>query len=79
MKSYKEILSELKERKKKFGVLDQGELVLNKKINRIPVQIYKQSKGNLPFVAYVDGDKLDAFKSQKDAEKSVNKVIKELT
>jgi hypothetical protein len=76
MKSYKDILSELNERK---GVLDKGELVLNKKIKRIPVQIYKQSKGNLPFVAYVDGDKLDAFKSQKDAEKSVNQVIKELT
>ena len=76
MKSYKDILSELNERK---SVLDKGELVLNKKIKRIPVQIYKQSKGNLPFVAYVDGDKLDAFKSQKDAEKSVNQVIKELT
>lgn len=75
MKTYKEILSELKERK----VLDKGELVYNKKIKRIPVQIFKQSKGNLPFVAYVDGDKLDAFKSQKDAEKSVTKVIKELT
>lgn len=72
MKSYKELLSELKSRKPK------GEVVFNKKIKRIPVLIVKE-KGTLPFVAYVDGDKLDAFKSEKDAVKSAEKVIKELT
>jgi hypothetical protein len=72
MKSYKEILTELKDRKPK------GEVVYDKKIKRIPVLIVKD-KGNLPFVVYIDGDRLDAFKSQKDAEKSAEKVIKELT
>ena len=72
MKSYKTILSELKSKKPK------GEVVYDKKINRIPVLIIKD-KGNLPYVVYIDGDKLDAFKSQKDAEKTATKVIKELT
>ena len=75
MKTYRQILESIQELKK----LDQGELVYNKKIKRISVEIYKQKKGNLPFVAYVDGDKFDAFKSQKDAERSAQKVIKELT
>jgi len=41
--------------------------------------IIELDKGNLPFVVYIDGDKLDEFKSLKDAEKSATKVIKELT
>ena len=72
MKTYRDILSELKGRKPK------GDVVFQKKIKRIPVLITKE-KGTLPFVVYIDGDRLDAFKSQKDAEKSAMKVIKELT
>jgi len=72
MKTYKELLSELKERKPK------GEVVLDKKVKRIPVLITKE-KGTLPFVVHIDGDRLDAFKSLKDAEKSAMRVIKELT
>jgi len=30
-------------------------------------------------VVHIDGDRLDAFKSLKDAEKSAMRVIKELT
>ena len=75
MKSYKQIISELNEKTKE----PKGDVVLNKKINSIPVKIIKLVKGNLPFVVYIDGDKLDAFKSLKDAEKSATKVIKELT
>ena len=55
-----------------------GKVVFKKKINRVDVVIYKET-GRLPFVAYVDGDKLDAFKNQKDAEKSATETIKELT
>ena len=74
MKTYKDLLSELAGRK------PEGEVVFNKKVNRIPIKIVKDDKlGNTPFVAYVDGDRLDAFKSQKDAEKSAIKVVKELT
>ncbi len=31
------------------------------------------------FVAYVDGDRLDAFRSLKDAQKAAETVIRELT
>ena len=56
----------------------KGKVVFKKKINRIDVEIYKET-GRLPFVAFVDGLKLDAFKNQKDAEKSATETIKELT
>jgi hypothetical protein len=72
MKTYKELLSELKGRKPK------GEVVFDKKVKRIPILITKE-EGKLPFVVYIDGDRLDAFKSQKDAEKSAMQVVKELT
>lgn len=74
MKTYKDLLSELAGRKQ------DGEVVFNKKINSVPVKIVKDDKmGNNPFVVYIDGDRLDAFKNQKDAEKSAMKVVKELT
>lgn len=73
MKTYKELLSELAGRKPK------GEVVFDKKVKRIPVLITKEPTGNLPFVVYIDGDRLDAFKSQKDAERSAMQVVKELT
>jgi hypothetical protein len=72
MKTYKELLSELKGRKPK------GDVVFDKKVKKLPVLITKE-KGSLPFVVYIDGDRLDAFKSQKDAEKSAMQVVKELT
>ena len=56
----------------------KGKVVFKKKINRIDVVITKET-GRLPFVAYIDGDKLDAFKNQKDAEKSAMETMKELT
>jgi len=56
----------------------KGKVVFKKKINRVDVVITKET-GRLPFVVYIDGDKLDAFKNQKDAEKSATETIKELT
>jgi len=54
----------------------EGNVVYKKKIKRISVEIYqrpdKKGRDNLLFVAYVDGDRLDAFKSQKDAEKAID-------
>ena len=52
------------------------EVVFNKKMSRIPVKITKTDKG---FDLYVDGDMLDTFKSQKEAEKTAKTVIKELS
>ena len=60
----------------------EGEVVFKKKINRIQVEIVKRpdikGRENVPFVAYVDGDRLDAFRSLKDAQKAAETVIREL-
>jgi hypothetical protein len=62
--------SELRQRKAK------GEVVWSKKYRRIKTEIQKTAKG---FVAYIDGDMLDTFRSQRDAQKSIETAIKELT
>ena len=51
----------------------KGDVVYNKKIGRVPVKISKDEKG---FHVYVDGDFLDTFKSQKEAEKTEQTVVK---
>lgn len=43
-----------------------GEHVFQKKVNKHTVMIHKDNKG---FSVYIDGDKLDTYKSQKEAEK----------
>lgn len=57
------------------AVASKGKVVFNKKISRVPVKIVQDSKG---FVLYIDGDMLDTFKSQKEAEKTAQTVVKEL-
>lgn len=54
----------------------KGDVVFDKRINRLPVKIMKDSKG---YTAYIDGDKLDTFRSEKDAKKGIDFAIKELT
>jgi len=51
-----------------------GEHVSAFKVDRIPVMVHKD-KGK--FVAYIDGDKLDAYKSQKEAEKAATQFVKQ--
>ena len=53
----------------------KGKIVFNKKIDRVPVIITKGTKG---FDVHIDGDFLDTFKSQKEAEKTATTVVKEL-
>ena len=62
--------SELREKK------TQGKVVYDKKINRISTKVMKDGKG---FTAYIDGDKLDTFRSENDAKKAITMAIKELT
>ena len=62
--------SELREKK------TQGEVVYDKKINRISTKVLKDRKG---YTAYIDGDKLDTFRSENDAKKAITMAIKELT
>ena len=51
-----------------------GEHVKDFKVNRVPVMIHKD-KGK--FVAYVDGDRLDVYQSQKEAEKAATQFVKQ--
>ena len=44
-----------------------GEHVFDKKVNRHTIMVHKE-KGK--FTTYIDGDKLDTFRSQKEAEKA---------
>ena len=71
LKTYSELLEAIKK--------PDGKKVFDKKIKRIPVQVYKERMRTNPFVAYVDGDRLDAFSTEKDAVKAAETVIKELT
>lgn len=57
------------------AVKPQGKVVFDKKIDRIPVKIVKDKKG---FTVHIDGDMLDTFKTQAEAEKTAKTVIKEL-
>lgn len=66
MKSFKNI------REKKMPV---GDHVFQKKVNKHTVMIHKDNKG---FSVYIDGDKLDTYKSQKEAEKMGVTFAKEM-
>jgi len=57
------------------AVKPKGKVVFNKKIDKVPVKITKDPKG---FTVHIDGDLLDTFKSQKEAEKTAQTVVKEL-
>ena len=52
-----------------------GQLVVNKKLGRIQVMIYKERNG---FVAYIDGDRLDRYKTKYEAEKASDAIVKAL-
>ena len=56
------------------GRKPEGKMVFNKKISRIPVMVHKERNG---FVAYVDGDRLDVYRSQREAEKAAKEFVKQ--
>ena len=58
-----------------LGRKPKGKLVVNKKIGRIQIMVYKEPKG---FAAYVDGDRLDVYKSKGEAEKAASEMVKVL-
>ena len=51
-----------------------GQLVMNKKFGRIQVMIYKDRND---FVTYIDGDRLDSYRTKKQAEKAASEFIKQ--
>ena len=66
MKSFTEL-------REKLDRKPSGKTVFNKKIKNIPVKINNEKAG---FVVYIDGDRLDAYKTQKEAEKMATQFVK---
>lgn len=64
------LLSEFRNRK------PSGKPVSSGRVKRVKYDIYKTPKG---YAAYVDGDMLDTFRSERDAKKAAETAIKELT
>ena len=57
------------------GRKPEGQLVVNKKLGRVQIMVYKELNG---FVTYVDGDRLDRYRSKNEAEKAGTAFIKAL-
>jgi len=53
----------------------EGVKVFSKKISKINVVVQQEKKG---FTVYIDGDKLDTYRSQKEAEKMGVAFAKEM-
>lgn len=60
--------------KEKLGRHPSGQMVFNKKIDNVPVMIHQEKAG---FVVYIDGDRLDAYKTQREAEKMAKEFVKQ--
>ena len=56
------------------GRKPEGKKVFDKKMKGIRVMIHKERNG---FVAYIDGDRLDVYKSQREAEKATSEFMKQ--
>lgn len=69
MKSFAELREAAKP--KTFG----GQQVFSKKMGKYPVVINKDRKG---YSAFIDGDFLDTFKSESDAMKAIQQMLKAL-
>lgn len=52
-----------------------GQLMVNKKVGRVQIMVYKDRN---QYIAYVDGDRLDAYTSKTEAEKAATEFIKVL-
>ena len=57
------------------GRKPEGQMVVNKKVNRVKIMVHKERNG---FVAYVDGDRLDSYRSKNEAEKAATEFVKVL-
>lgn len=51
-----------------------GEHVFDKKVKGIEIMVHKE-KGK--FTAYVDGDKLDTYRTQREAERMAHQFVKQ--
>jgi hypothetical protein len=56
------------------GRKPSNQSVFDKKIDGVPVKVTKELNG---FVVYIDGDRLDSYKTQQQAEKMAKEFIKQ--
>lgn len=56
------------------GRKPEGEIVSNFKVDRVHVQIRKERFG---YTAYVDGDRLDRYTSQSQANRAATQFVKQ--
>ena len=49
--------------------------MVNKKLGRLQVMVYKERNG---YIDYIDGDRLDIYKTKNEAEKAATQFIKVL-
>ena len=57
------------------GRKPEGDMVVNKRVGRVKIMVHKERNG---FVAYVDGDRLDSYRSKDEAEKAATEFVKAL-
>ena len=55
------------------GRKPSGDQVFSKKFGKIQVQVYKDKN---QFISYVDGDRLDSYRNEKEAIKAAEEFIK---
>ena len=65
---------EFKSLRELAGRKPSGQIIMNKKIDKIPVKITKEMN---KFVVYIDNDRLDAYRSQREAEKMAKEFVKQ--
>jgi len=67
-------MKKFKELRELAGRHPAGQMVFNKKINRLPVMIHKEKNR---YVVYIDGDRLDSYKNQREAERMAKEFVKQ--
>jgi len=57
------------------GRKPEGKPLVDKRVGRIKIKVYQERNG---YVAYVDGDRLDSYRSKNEAEKAATEFVKAL-
>jgi len=57
------------------GRKPEGKPLVDKRVGRIKIRVHKERNG---YVAYVDGDRLDSYRSKDEAEKAAIEFVKAL-
>ena len=57
------------------GRKPEGKPLVDKRVGRIKIKVHKERNG---YVAYVDGDRLDSYRSKSEAEKAATEFVKAL-